>query len=135
MNRVKILLRIAFGIGIIADAFMAIKLLILPYVLNTSYRPEDETVASLMLGWTILLIWAFIKPIERRFILLLTIIMMMIGKLADIVSLILGRAEVNTILQNGLPSLIILIMFIFLYVFACIYGLKEIRNEHSKTSL
>ena len=66
MSREKIILRIAFGIGIISDAYMAIKLLIVPYLQHIPYRQEDETVASLMIGWTMLLIWAFIKPIERK---------------------------------------------------------------------
>jgi len=115
MNKDKILLRIAFGIGIIADAFMAVKLFITPYLLNSNYQPENETITSLMIGWTILLIWAFIKPIERRFILLLTIIMMIIGKVVDIIFIITKRVDLVTIMQNGLPSLIILVIFIVFY--------------------
>jgi hypothetical protein len=40
--------------------------------------------ASLMLGWTILLIWAQIKPIERKEILLFTSIMIAAGLLINI---------------------------------------------------
>ncbi len=39
---------------------------------NSPERLAIMTGASLMLGWTILLLWADRKPIERKFILLLT---------------------------------------------------------------
>jgi hypothetical protein len=63
MNRVTTMLRIAFWVGIIADAFMAVKLLLLPYNTDLAFRPEMETVSSLMIGWTILLFWADRKPV------------------------------------------------------------------------
>jgi len=75
-------IRISYIVGIIADGLWTIALFF-PKVFsivtnNPNFAPELETrlimgiAGSLMLGWTLLLIWAFLKPIERRFILLLT---------------------------------------------------------------
>ncbi len=44
-----------------------------------SYKYQTGTGAFLMLGWTFLLIWAERKPIERKDILLLTVIPVVIG--------------------------------------------------------
>ena len=46
---------------------------------DTSYKYQTGTGAFLMLGWTILLIWADRKPIERKEILLLTAIPVVLG--------------------------------------------------------
>jgi hypothetical protein len=77
-----LIIKISYVVGIIADGFWTIALFS-PKVFsiitnNPNFAPERETrlimgiAGSLMLGWTLLLIWAFLKPIERRFILLLT---------------------------------------------------------------
>ncbi|MFX1566834.1 MAG: hypothetical protein ACFFCV_00545 [Promethearchaeota archaeon] len=46
---------------------------------DISYKYQTGTGAFLMLGWTILLIWADRKPIERKDILLLTAIPVVLG--------------------------------------------------------
>jgi hypothetical protein len=76
------IIKISYVVGIIADGLWTIALFF-PKVFsiitnNPNFAPEIEArlimgiAGSLMLGWTLLLIWAFLKPIERRFILLLT---------------------------------------------------------------
>jgi len=44
-----------------------------------SYKYQTATGSFLMLGWTILLIWADRKPIERKDILILTAIPVVVG--------------------------------------------------------
>ncbi len=76
------LLRIAYWWGVIADAVSAI-LMLLPNlflrVMNFNLTPGRNFTfglsygAPLMIGWTILLIWADHKPLERKGILLLTL--------------------------------------------------------------
>ena len=44
-----------------------------------SYKYQTTTGSFLMLGWTILLIWADRKPIERKDILILTAIPVVVG--------------------------------------------------------
>ncbi len=46
---------------------------------DVSYKYQTGTGAFLMLGWTILLIWADRNPIERKDILLLTAIPVVVG--------------------------------------------------------
>ena len=76
-------LRVSYWTGAIADAFAAAAMLI-PDLGNalygrTDFAPGPEfsyamiLAASLMLGWTALLLWADRKPVERRGVLMLTI--------------------------------------------------------------
>ena len=46
---------------------------------DVSYKYQTGTGAFLMLGWTILLIWADRNPIERKDVLLLTAIPVVVG--------------------------------------------------------
>jgi hypothetical protein len=76
------LIKTAYWLGIVADAMWAIALLcprIFGILTNSSdfnpnlqFRLIMSIGGILMLGWTILLIWAVQKPIERRFVILLT---------------------------------------------------------------
>jgi hypothetical protein len=76
------LLRIAFIAGAITDALALLPMLIpaLARLLwgfvnpDGTYRFAMGYGASLMLGWTILLVWASQKPLERRFVAALTIL-------------------------------------------------------------
>lgn len=74
------LLRVAFLAGAITDAAALVPMLI-PSVANSlwgfgdvpaSYRFAMGYGASLMFGWTALLIWAFRHPVERRFVAAIT---------------------------------------------------------------
>ena len=75
-------IKIAYWLGIGADALWAIGLLFVPvFRLLTGepdFNPDLQTKlimgmgGSLMTGWTFLLVWAVRKPIERRVVILLT---------------------------------------------------------------
>ena len=83
MNRSTLFLRIAYWIGIILDAVLLPPMLfpavgaamfgIADFHPGPEYRYAMYVGASLMLGWTLLLIWADRKPLERRGVLLLTL--------------------------------------------------------------
>lgn len=75
-------IKLTYWLGIGADALWAVGLLI-PQVYGMlvgtpDFAPDFQTRqlmligGSLMTGWTFLLIWALLKPVERRGILLLT---------------------------------------------------------------
>jgi len=83
-NRMKKLLITSYWIGIVADA-LATVLLFCPSVADAVLQPQpfemselylyvSRVAGSLMLGWTILLFWAVLKPIERADILLITLL-------------------------------------------------------------
>ena len=77
-----LLIKVAYWLGIGADALWTAALLspVFFRILTgqPDFNPDLQTRiimgigASLMAGWTVLLVWAVRKPIERRFIALLT---------------------------------------------------------------
>lgn len=76
------LLRRAFLVGAITDALALIPMLFPPMAsllwgfhdVSGSYRFAMGYGATLMLGWTVLLLWAYQRPIERRFVAALTVV-------------------------------------------------------------
>jgi len=79
----KKLLIISYWIGIVADAAATVLLfspaianLVLqpqPFEISAAYLYVTRIAGALMLGWTVLLFWAQLKPIERADILLITL--------------------------------------------------------------
>ena len=118
MNKRLLFIRFTYWYGAILDLLVSIDMLlsiifefsvsISNVSTEISYKYQTGMGAFLVLGWTILLLWADRKPIERRFILLLTIIPVIIGIL------------VLNILYTNLwfMSVITLIIFIIAYTLA-----------------
>ncbi|MBN2083795.1 MAG: hypothetical protein JW748_01125 [Anaerolineales bacterium] len=89
MNRRVGLLRLAYWTGAAMDAVMLVPMLFPPagaamfgltdFHPGPEYRYAMYVGASLMAGWTALLIWADHKPVERRGVILLTIIPVILG--------------------------------------------------------
>jgi hypothetical protein len=76
------LLRRAFLVGAVTDGLALIPMLIPPAARllwgfshpSGAYQFAMGYAASLMLGWTALLLWAHQRPIERRFVAALTVL-------------------------------------------------------------
>ena len=89
MEKKIIFIRFTYWYGAILDLLVFLDMIIsilfefsvsLPNVsTDISYKYQTGTGAFLMLGWTILLIWADRNPIERKDVLLLTSIPVVIG--------------------------------------------------------
>lgn len=118
-------LRLSYWIGAIIDGFVSLQMLLPGFWASfndiTSHRASSELNyalgigASLMFGWTILLLWADRKPVERKGILLITVIPVIIGlMLNNIVSI---TSELKTI-TSTLPVLIIQFTLVILFVFS-----------------
>lgn len=118
LQNMELILRIVFLIGAITD-FFAIFPLISIKIGNKIFQADlDEKnesnvytmriAASLMAGWTILLIWGFISPIQRRDVLLITILPVVIG---IIVSTFLAMKN-RKVSKNRLIPLIIHLFFV-----------------------
>jgi hypothetical protein len=81
MGRQDRLLRTAFALGALTDALAVVPMLWPPMAKllwgfeDTAgpYRFAMGYGASLMLGWTGLLLWAYRRPLERRFVAALTV--------------------------------------------------------------
>jgi predicted neutral ceramidase superfamily lipid hydrolase len=131
MKNQTILLRIAYRAGAIFDGIMVFPLLF-PKIAGIMFKIADfnpgvETRyvmyvgASLMLGWTILLIWADRKPIERRGVILITACPVVIGLT---IANIYGVSCRFVKLENMLPTLILQAIILVLFFFSYAYSAK-----------
>jgi hypothetical protein len=118
----KKLLIVSYWIGIIADA-LATVVLFSPAVAGFMFQPRTFEISAnflyvsriagaLMLGWTILLFWAQLKPIERADILLIT--------LFPVVTLLAAAAGL-VVQSNEIAISRLLPMFIFYLVVYCTF--------------
>jgi hypothetical protein len=88
MEKGKLWLQICYWVGAVFDGATVIPMLfpqaasmvfgISPHP-ETSYRVAMAMATPLMMGWTVLLIWAARQPWERRGILLITLFPVLIG--------------------------------------------------------
>lgn len=118
----KKLLLASYWIGIVADA-AATGLLFSPAAAGLVLRPQpfeisavylyvSRVAGALMLGWTVLLFWAQLKPVERADILLIT--------LFPVLS-ILAVAAVLVVRSGQIAFSSMLPMFIFYGVAFCMF--------------
>jgi hypothetical protein len=88
-NGKLILIKTGYYLGIVADALWSVALLYPPVFGLLTGDPEfDPNIqvrlimgmgGALMAGWTILLIWALLEPIQRRFVILITAYPVVLG--------------------------------------------------------
>ncbi len=96
-------LKVSYIAGAVADGVVGILMLIPYWVVEDEFRFSMGFGASLMFGWTALLLWAYQEPQERKGILLLTIFPVICGLVAtEIWALAADQVSV----QRGLPPLI-----------------------------
>ena len=127
MNGRVFWLRVSYWAGAIIDAVAAIPL-IFPWLASSVYKwssftssPELRSVsgvgASLMLGWTALLLWADRKPVERKGVLLLTILPVIFGiVLNEIVDLDAQLISMEAVLPVWILQAGLVVLFTFSYL-------------------
>jgi len=76
-------LKTSFITGAVADAIVGVLIVIPARVGETEFRYSMGLAASLMFGWTLLLLWGSQRPVERKGILLLTIFPVITGLMAS----------------------------------------------------
>ncbi len=102
-------LRISYWIGAVVDALAAVQML-WPSLFKLAMRPPGFAPgveyryamgmgASLMIGWTALLVWADRKPMERKGVLPLTVLPVIAGLAAN---------EARGVLEGFLPAVAVL---------------------------
>jgi hypothetical protein len=123
---IKILfLRISFWAGAILDV-MAFLIMLFPSLLalnngltnfnpGMDYRYAMGMGAPLMLGWTILLLWADRKPMERKSILLITLLVVLGEVVTEIFGVVTGFITVPAMLLTWMIQLIVSALFVFSY--------------------
>jgi hypothetical protein len=122
MNRSTSILRIAYWSGAVLDAAMLPPMLfpsigaamfgVIDFHPGPEYRYAMYVGASLMAGWTALLLWADRKPVERRGVILLTLLPVMAGLIG---------ASIYAAYAGLLASVRILPMFILQFSVTALY--------------
>ena len=120
-------LRISYWAGAILDALAALSMLSPEVFAATNglqnfhpgieYRYAMGMGASLMLGWTALLLWADRKPLERKGVLLITLLPVVLGlALNEIVAVRGGFLSISMTVPVWFVQAVITSLFIFSYL-------------------
>lgn len=125
MRNQIIWLRIAYWTGAVADAFATWRMLFPKIAHGVEYRYALGLAASLMLGWTFLLIWADRKPMERKGVLLLTAFPVIPGLLlTELYAVYSGIISLERMLPTGIFLIGLITLFSFSY-----YNAKNAADE------
>ncbi len=108
-------LKISYIAGAVADGLTGILMLIPSRMGEIEFRYPMGLGAALMFGWTALLLWGNIKPVDRKGVLLLTIFPVITGL---VVSGIWAAASGFFPVEKIIPSLILALALIFLMGFS-----------------
>lgn len=117
------LLRIAFLAGAITDAAALLPMLS-PRVASWVWGFRDvpasarfgmEYGASLMFGWTVLLLWASRRPVERRFVAVLTTLVIVGLILAEVAAVYSGAVEARRLVPTWCLQTALLLLFLRAY--------------------
>ena len=132
-SKSEILLKIAFISGAIVDAFALLPMLI-PSLSELMWGFENTRGdyyyamcmgASLMMGWTILLVWASIRPMERRIIALFTVSVILGMVAAEVFAVAGGVMSFG----RALPSFVMQALLTALFITAFLVSRKEMGTE------
>ena len=121
-----LLIRSGYWLGIAADAIWAVGLLYLPVfrilTVRPGFDPDLQTRSimgiggSLMTGWTILLLWAVRKPIERRTVILITAYPVVLGMfMVSLMGLLSGNVSTIWIL---IKTVVLMVSMTVSYILA-----------------
>jgi hypothetical protein len=129
------LLRISFWTGAIVDGFVAVQMAMPDFWASfnklTAHQDSPELNAalgigaSLMIGWTVLLLWADRKPAERKGILLITVFPVVAGLL---INNFLGIASGLRTIEGTALSLAFQACIILLFVYSYINAGKALEK-------
>ena len=129
LNRARVLLRICFWAGALTDAGAATQMLstrvfslayrVPGFAPGADYRFAMRMGASLMIGWTVLLLWADRAPLERKGVLLITVLPVIVGLAANqVVALRDGFIPVGALAPVWALQLVLAAGFIATYLYA-----------------
>jgi hypothetical protein len=123
MNGKVLPLRVSFWAGAILDA-MALATMVFPSLFAWNNRLPDfhpgvdysyamHMGAPLMLGWTVLLLWADRKPLERRNILWITLLVVMGEVATEIYGVSVGFIAAGALVSTWILQFAISALFLF----------------------
>jgi hypothetical protein len=123
VDRQESLLRAAFLLGAFTDAVALVPMLfpsaasLLWGMEATSgpYRFAMGYGASLMFGWTVLLLWAYRRPLERRFIAALTVFVIYGLVATEVAAVLAGHIALSRMLPTWCLQAGLLLLFAWAY--------------------
>ncbi len=126
MDRRIFWLRLCYWLGAIFDGLVIIPMLSPETAvqmfgmsisnLGVEYRYAMGVGASLMAGWTVLLIWADRRPVERSAILLITLFPVLSGLIvASIYAMAQGMLQADRMVPILIPQGLLFVLDIFTY--------------------
>ncbi len=103
MGKRIFLLKIGYWLGAIIDAYVSVQMIITYFfnsnietLKNTDYLTKFMGVSiGLMIGWTVLLIWAERKPVERKEVALITLFPISLNVINNIYRIVNGIATID----------------------------------------
>ncbi len=113
------LLRMAFAAGAITDA-LALLPMLFPSLAKVMWGFADASgpyrfamgyAAALMLGWTGLLVWAYLRPVERRGVAVLTILVLGGLVITEIFSVLTGSLGWRRMVPTWVLQAVLLALF------------------------
>jgi hypothetical protein len=121
------MLRVAYWTGAILDALTIVPMVSPPvgaamfglrdFHPGPDYRYAMGLAASLMLGWTCLLIWADRKPLARRGVLILTVVPVIAGLFASgVYAVASGMVELRYLLPMFVIQVLVSAFFLSAYI-------------------
>lgn len=141
-NKGVILLRTSYWVGAIVDLVAGL-IMIFPglyalfnglpgFTATPAFRNIAGMGAPLMLGWTALLIWADRKPVERKAILLITLIPIIGNAINQILSVLSGAIEISVAIPQWILQFLLILMFGVSYWIAVKLTKANVRDNEAK---
>jgi hypothetical protein len=115
MNDVSAL-RVSYWLGAIGDFVYAIVVLIPSRAGVSEYVYPMGLFAAVAFSWGIMLILATIKPLERRWVLIPTIVVIALLVIANVYSYLIEAIDLNVIVPRVLLGLAIIAFMLFSYL-------------------
>jgi hypothetical protein len=119
MRRQEKILQTAFLVGAITDAGAILPMLIPPLAkllwgfedVSGAYKFAMGYGASLMLGWSVLLIWAYQKPMERKVVAAFTVLVIWGLVITEIAAVLTGHIAAWRMMPTWFLQAILLVLF------------------------
>jgi hypothetical protein len=129
MKKAIVLLRISYWAGAILDGLNVVPLLfpeiggnmfgLSGFNPGAEYRYVSYIGAALMLGWTVLLIWADRRPVERKGIILITVVPVILGiSIAGVYALSAGVFPASRLAPLFILQCALTALFLFSFFYA-----------------
>ena len=109
-------LRVSYWAGAIADALIAMLVLIPGRMGEAEFRYPMGLASTMIVGWTVLLIWADRKPVARKGVLLITVFPVITGLLlSGIYSVGVGLIPVAQIVPSSALGGVLIVLMVSSY--------------------